>query len=154
MQENNSFALYRLKNYLTPPYLTAKPEVISHDIRHGEDAFIILATDGLWEWVDPQQAVQFVGEHSTASEVKSEFEPPKNITLKDLHRLLRQRADAIKHRTQDSNSATHLIRAALGWSLDGGGAIRHIKLSNILSVSGNARQYRDDITVAILYLKD
>src|SRR5690349_5842679 len=34
---------------LTPPYLTALPEVFYHRLTPN-DKFLVLATDGLWEW--------------------------------------------------------------------------------------------------------
>ena len=47
-------------NYVTPPYLTAKP-VITHHTLKSEDKFLLLATDGLWEKLTNDEAVQLVG---------------------------------------------------------------------------------------------
>ncbi|KAG7246523.1 hypothetical protein CRUP_023549, partial [Coryphaenoides rupestris] len=49
-------------NYLTPPYLDAAPELLYHKLRP-QDHFLILASDGLWDEMGSQQAVQLVGEH-------------------------------------------------------------------------------------------
>jgi len=49
-------------NYLTPPYLDAAPELLYHALRP-QDRFLILASDGLWDEMGSQQAVQLVGEH-------------------------------------------------------------------------------------------
>ena len=49
-------------NYLTPPYLDAAPEVLYHKLRP-QDRFLILGSDGLWDEMGSQQAVQLVGEH-------------------------------------------------------------------------------------------
>eukprot|EP00055_Hartaetosiga_balthica_P000593 m.136980 g.136980 ORF g.136980 m.136980 type:complete len:561 (+) comp11117_c0_seq1:42-1724(+) len=46
---------------LTPPYVTARPEVL-HTRRNQSHRFIILATDGIWDVVDNTQAVNVVGE--------------------------------------------------------------------------------------------
>lgn len=40
----------------------AEPVVTMHEIGE-EDEFIILATDGVWEFIDNQDAVQIVSEH-------------------------------------------------------------------------------------------
>lgn len=49
-------------HYLTPPYLSARPEVTRHLIRP-TDKFLVLATDGLWELMHRQTVVQLVGDH-------------------------------------------------------------------------------------------
>lgn len=48
-------------HYLTPPYLSARPEVTQHRITPA-DKFLVLATDGLWELMHRQTVVQLVGE--------------------------------------------------------------------------------------------
>lgn len=50
--------------YLTPPYLSAQPEVTRHHIRP-MDKFLVLATDGLWELMHRQTVVQLVGQQVT-----------------------------------------------------------------------------------------
>lgn len=52
-QYHSMFYLYR-----TPPYLTATPEVGTMQL--GEDAFVIMATDGLWDCVSSEMAVETV----------------------------------------------------------------------------------------------
>jgi len=44
--------------YYTPPYLTAKPQVAYHHLQP-RDKFLILATDGLWDFMTPLQVIQF-----------------------------------------------------------------------------------------------
>lgn len=51
-------------HYLTPPYLSAQPEVTRHLIRP-TDKFLVLATDGLWELMHRQTVIQLVGEQLT-----------------------------------------------------------------------------------------
>ncbi|KAF9129292.1 hypothetical protein BG015_004212 [Linnemannia schmuckeri] len=48
-------------NYKTPPYVTAKPVVRHHKIR-SQDRFMIMATDGLWDKLTSDEAVQLVGQ--------------------------------------------------------------------------------------------
>ena len=56
----------------TPPYITATPQVQSHALRGGEDAFLLLACDGIWDVFSNEEAVAFVandtGDPSTVSE--------------------------------------------------------------------------------------
>lgn len=41
-------------DYHTPPYLTAKPDVTYHHLTI-KDKFLVLATDGLWDFISPPQ---------------------------------------------------------------------------------------------------
>mmetsp|Transcript_5828 Transcript_5828/g.19580 ORF Transcript_5828/g.19580 Transcript_5828/m.19580 type:complete len:482 (-) Transcript_5828:163-1608(-) len=43
----------------------AEPEITEHDIS-GDDAFLIMATDGVWEFITSQEAVAIVAEHIDA----------------------------------------------------------------------------------------
>lgn len=53
---------YTPPNYLSPPYLDATPEIIYHKLRP-QDRFLILGSDGLWDELGNEEAVQLVGEH-------------------------------------------------------------------------------------------
>jgi len=44
----------------TPPYITATPEVQIRTLQPGVDEFLILATDGLWDMMSSQDAVDIV----------------------------------------------------------------------------------------------
>ncbi|OQR91073.1 phosphatase 2C [Thraustotheca clavata] len=46
------------------PYITAEPDVIVHTVTK-HDKFIILASDGLWEVISPELAVQIVANYAT-----------------------------------------------------------------------------------------
>lgn len=72
--------------YLTPPYLTAEPEV-THTKIDKNCGFVILATDGLWDFVSSGKAVKIIGQH-----------------LDDVRNGI----------PQEENGATKLIRYALG----------------------------------------
>lgn len=43
-----------------PPYTTAEPEVVQHSLR-GDERFLLLSSDGLFDWFSSEQAVSFVG---------------------------------------------------------------------------------------------
>lgn len=66
-------------HYLTPPYLSAQPEVTRHHIRSA-DKFLVLATDGLWELMHRQTVVQLVGEQLTGQKTKTLTKTTVNCT--------------------------------------------------------------------------
>lgn len=74
--------------YKTPPYLTAKPVVTKRQIE-GCDKFMILASDGLWDSLTNQQAVELVGQ----------FLDSRRKTTGEVI---------------EKNAASHLIRSAIG----------------------------------------
>ncbi|KAJ8339908.1 hypothetical protein SKAU_G00345410 [Synaphobranchus kaupii] len=121
---------YTPPNYLTPPYLEATPELTYHRLRP-EDRFLILASDGLWDMLDNEGAVRLVAEHLTA--VCRQEAPPANAL--------------------DPNSATHLIRHAIG--TNDYGEVDPERLAAMLALPEEvARMYRDDITVTIIYFNN
>jgi len=132
-------------HYQTPPYLTAHPEVSHHMLRR-HDRFMVLATDGLWDMMSSQEAVDIVGDHmlgkrSRSQSVKGAYE---SMTLGEIAQILHERQRGLAHESTDNNGATHLIRHALGFE--------HRKVSEMLTFPpAVARHYRDDMTVIIVY---
>jgi pyruvate dehydrogenase phosphatase len=49
------------RNLLTPPYVTAEPEVLHYE-RDDRDLFLILASDGLWDEVSSESSVELVSQ--------------------------------------------------------------------------------------------
>ena len=135
------------KNYHTPPYLIATPEVIHHQLTPS-DKFLILASDGLWDCMTPEKAVNLVGDFMLMSNKIGSFKPQsEGLSLQELHHTLARRKAALK--PVDENVATHLIRYALGGVHN---TFDHNRLANTLSLPENVvRQYRDDITVTVLF---
>jgi pyruvate dehydrogenase phosphatase len=77
--------------YLTPPYLSAKPE-ITHHILTPKDRFLVLASDGLWDFMTPLQVVRLVGEHMQGKAFLQPLKLPKrDITLGELNKVLLHR---------------------------------------------------------------
>jgi len=132
-------------HYQTPPYLTAKPEVSRHSLKQ-HDRFMVIATDGLWDMMSSQEAIDIVGDHmlgkqSRSRSVKGAYE---SMTLGKIAQILHERQRGIAHESTDDNGATHLIRHALGFE--------HRKVSEMLTFPpAIARHYRDDMTVIIVY---
>ncbi|XP_038069978.1 pyruvate dehydrogenase [acetyl-transferring]-phosphatase 1, mitochondrial-like [Patiria miniata] len=137
------------KNYHTPPYLIATPEVIHHRLTPA-DRFLILATDGLWDCLTPEKAVNLVGDFLLMRDKVGHFHPPSAaMSLEQIHQMLSRRKAALWPR--DDNVATHLIRYALGGIHN---RFDHHRLANTLSLPDNVvRQYRDDITVTVVFFK-
>ncbi|CAH1779980.1 unnamed protein product [Owenia fusiformis] len=135
-------------NYYTPPYLTVSPEIKYHRLR-SQDKFLILATDGLWDMLSPDMVIRLVGQHMTGKQTYDPYVPNKGVKLKDINSVLLKRKSGIENRAIDKNSATHLIRNALGTSEFG---VQHNKLSLMLSIPQDiVRLYRDDITVTVIF---
>ncbi|XP_045464566.1 pyruvate dehydrogenase [acetyl-transferring]-phosphatase 1, mitochondrial isoform X1 [Harmonia axyridis] len=137
------------QNYFTPPYLTARPDIVHHRLTP-RDKFLIIATDGLWDMVSPLQTVRLVGEHMKGKVTLSPLKlPQKNMKLGEINEILLQRKEGMKTKPRDSNAATHLIRNALGGTDYG---IDHNKLSQLLSLPDDVvRVFRDDITITVVY---
>ncbi|CAL8090483.1 unnamed protein product [Calicophoron daubneyi] len=110
--------------YETPPYLIATPQVAWRPLLERRDHFLILATDGLWDMITPQEAVEVVARHWF-----------------DYHR------DPSVCGPGDT-AASRLIRTALG-----GETMDPERISSHFSLPATvARYYRDDITVIVAYL--
>ncbi|CAM2717281.1 unnamed protein product [Rotaria socialis] len=111
--------------YLTPPYLTVRPEIIKHKLTKN-DKFLVLATDGVWDALSPEKVVELIFNHQKG--------------IQSLDQFLLQ--------SLDRNSATNLIRHALAYTSKG-----HFDSKLFLDAlaSHNPRSMRDDITVTIIY---
>lgn len=48
--------------FSTPPYLTAMPDVFYHRLTPS-DQFLVIASDGVWEFLTPDQVVRLVSDH-------------------------------------------------------------------------------------------
>ncbi|CAD5111036.1 DgyrCDS387 [Dimorphilus gyrociliatus] len=130
--------------YHTPPYLICTPEVGNHRLTV-RDRFLVLASDGLWDMLSADKVVQIVGNFLMGKETNTNFElPADDRSLLKIVTLLKDRRARIKHRTEDENASTHLIRHALGYD--------HKLVSEMLALPEDvARLHRDDITVTVIF---
>ncbi|KAJ4721996.1 putative Protein phosphatase 2c [Melia azedarach] len=62
-------AKFRLPEPMNMPILTANPTIISHPL-HPNDSFLIFASDGLWEHLSNEKAVDIVHSHPRAGSAK------------------------------------------------------------------------------------
>jgi pyruvate dehydrogenase phosphatase len=112
-------------NLHSPPYLTAEPVVSTIKIQSGLD-FVILASDGLWDHMTNEQAVDLVGRWVTEERgkvaenlrAKAQDEQmqenkvgnrPRVVFGKDTWKVTDSLITVV-----DDNAATHLARNALG----------------------------------------
>ncbi|CAF3332441.1 unnamed protein product [Rotaria socialis] len=138
--------------YLTPPYLTVRPEIRKHKLTK-KDKFIVLATDGVWDLLSSEKVVQLIFNHQKGIQSFDRFVLHKTgntttLKLKDINELLLARQQAIKNQPIDQNSATHLIRQALAYTSKG--QFDSKLLSDVLTFP-NPRSIRDDMTITVVY---
>jgi len=144
--------------YYTPPYITAEPVVTCHPLSE-EDQFLVMATDGIWDVLSNEDVVNLVSQYleekkkNDQKELINETKLPPSLLIKKktAEEIQNSRSNLIISDRQvpailkDSNSATHIIRNALGGSDD-----KYI--SDLLSIpSPKCRNYRDDMTVTVIY---
>ncbi|KAK4016198.1 pyruvate dehydrogenase [acetyl-transferring]-phosphatase 1, mitochondrial isoform X1 [Daphnia magna] len=137
------------QNYKTPPYLSARPEIIKHTLSP-RDKFVVIASDGLWDLLSPTQVVRLVGEHMSGRVALGPLTlPPGDVTLEEINKMLQQRREGLSKRPLDTNAATHLIRHALASTETG---LDPDRLSELLSLPDDVvRLFRDDITIVVSY---
>lgn len=144
----------------TPPYFTAEPEVTS-TVVHGGD-FVILASDGLWDHISSEDAVECVSrwvaavrdgrinpraESRLPTKVKYESSPKFEREDED-GRFISWRATPEHFVVEDSNAATHLVKNAFG------GSRRSLFCGVISTYPPISRYVRDDVTVQVIFFGD
>lgn len=78
-------------HYYTPPYLTAKPEIIHHFLTP-RDRFLVIASDGLWDMLSPMQVVKLIGEHMYGKAFLQPLKlPNRDIKIGEIAQMLQQR---------------------------------------------------------------
>lgn len=158
----------------TPPYVTAEPIVTTTKIDPSRGDFVVLATDGLWEFLSNEEVVGLVGQWlesqpktSTSSSgpswPKSWFSNSSSPGLPvetphDNQVGLGQRGPIRRYSSastanerfvvEDKNAATHLVRNALG------GRDRDMVSALLTLPSPYSRRYRDDLTVEVIFFGD
>ena len=134
-QERGVKPLSDAKEFLTPPYLTAEPEVTSYQLQR-TDKFLILASDGLWDMLSNEEAVDFVRDNTKQHNLGY------NITYEEQ----KSAGDQEQKLPCDlENCASRLIKEALGGE-------DHVSVSTSLSIPyPDVRMYRDDITVTVVH---
>lgn len=123
-------------NYQTPPYVTAEPVVTGHKIDKG-DRFMILGSDGLWERITNEEAVNVVAESLKMKDVS-----PKQSLLSSFFGT--KSSKSTQEECCSENAATKLLWHILGGSDE--------KVTELLNLNPRVRRmYRDDITIIVVY---
>ena len=119
-------------NLRTPPYVTARPEVVHHALQ-AEDQFVILASDGLWDVVDNDKAVEIVA-----------------IAVGSL------RSGSPSSLPADTKNTPNVVKAASALVIKALQAYAddatNGDIAALLALS-SARQHRDDITATVVLLQ-
>ncbi|KAL3462908.1 phosphatase 2C-like domain-containing protein [Aspergillus heterothallicus] len=144
----------------TPPYITAEPVVTSSRVDTGGAAFVILGSDGLWDFMSSEQAVGLVGAWIEAkSKRRGEDVKDRNgkgVLASDIAETpfdFGQVGDNgvpwgfVEERmtVQDDNVAVHLVRNALG------GAHHELLAARLAFQAPHSRRVRDDTTVQVVF---
>ncbi|KAI1158864.1 pyruvate dehydrogenase [Nemania serpens] len=137
------------ENYRTPPYLTARPAVVTAAIDTNTPSFLIMASDGLWDLVSNDQAVNIVAKwvESKVAGTRDSEEVPEYAPFhfgKFTDEMDYQFMDC-RMTTRDDNAAVHLIRNALG------GNHHDLVASRLAFGPPYCRHIRDDMTVQVIF---
>jgi pyruvate dehydrogenase phosphatase len=132
--------------------LTAEPEVTETRVREGD--FLILASDGFWDYFSSEDAVTCVGEwvKVTGEKMVKVQEGPgpgfrKSTTyVRDEGKgYVDWKATSEHFVVEDANIATHLVRNALG------GSRRELFCGIMSAQPPLSRIARDNITVTVVF---
>ncbi|KAJ5457768.1 protein serine/threonine phosphatase 2C [Penicillium sp. IBT 31633x] len=133
----------------TPPYLTAEPVVTSTKIEPGTPSFLIMATDGLWDMLSNEQAVDLVGkwvESGAAGKSKINSEPRyEPFDFGQFWNGMDWKFVEERTTVQDDNAAVHLVRNSLG------GNHHELIAARLAFSSPSSRRVRDDVTVQVVF---
>ena len=159
----------------TPPYVTAEPIVTTTKIEPEKGDFVVMATDGLWEFLSNEEVVGLVGQwlesqpKSSSPSTSGPSWPMSWFSTGASNALpvenpngdkagLGQRGPIRQYSTvrnsnerfvvEDKNAATHLVRNALG------GRDRDMVCALLTLPSPYSRRYRDDLTVEVIFFGD
>jgi pyruvate dehydrogenase phosphatase len=140
------------KNYKDGPYVTAEPLVTSTQIpgpEEGRPSFVIIATDGLWDTMSSEQAVDLVGKWLDRQQKGRSATKPDQQTKQDFGPTILGWKQHCKYEERkaifrDDNVAVHLMRNGLG------GADEEMVRGALAFRYPNARDIRDDITIQVI----
>ncbi|KAI0886532.1 putative pyruvate dehydrogenase [Annulohypoxylon maeteangense] len=136
------------QNILTPPYLTAAPDVVSFSIDPKKPSFLIMASYGLWEFITCQQAVDLVGKWIESQGGKAADGPEPMYKPFDFSHCddgVKWEFDEKRATVQDENAAVHLVRNALG------GNHHEMVAGKLAMTAPYSRAVRDDMTVQVVF---
>ncbi|KAK8090194.1 pyruvate dehydrogenase [Apiospora hydei] len=150
-REYNATALpssVRYSGYKTGPYLTALPVVTTVQLPQAP-SFMILATDGLWDTMSSEEAVDLVGRWcDKKQDPKLGSVSNASTSTPTVFGDIACRYDSDFSTFQDRNAAVHLMRNGLGGNRD------ELLRAALAFTSPAARYIRDDMTVQVVFFGD
>lgn len=153
--KGNFFAMDPRPKYQTPPYMTAEPEVTTREVR-AED-FVILGSDGLWDYISNEDAVTCVSQWLSAQRKSSPAVARKEETNGNgSPGLVVEKEDWLSWKVtpedfvfEDLDSAAVcLVKNAFG------GRQRGLFRGVVTAREPASRYVRDDITVMVVFFRD
>ena len=145
---------------VAPPYMSAEPVVAETAVEGvgGERGdFVVLASDGLWDHISSEDAVECVGrwvEARRRGKGKVADDPLRTDGRVDAHddgftldqgKYVEWRATPEHFVIEDENAATHLVKNAFG------GSRRGLFCAVMSAYPPISRNVRDDVTVQVVF---
>ncbi|CAD0107979.1 unnamed protein product [Aureobasidium uvarum] len=134
---------------VTPPYITAEPVVTSTAVDADTPSFLIVATDGLWDMLSNQQAVNLVGKWldvQSGKPITSGSQPTyAAFDFSKFEKGVNEKFEEERATTEDENVAVHLMRNALG------GNHEELIAGRLAASAPISRELRDDVTVQVAF---
>ncbi|KAH8817173.1 phosphatase 2C-like domain-containing protein [Xylogone sp. PMI_703] len=155
------------KNYLTPPYMTAEPVLVTTQIRPGD--VLVLGSDGFWNHMTNENAIHctslWIKEQAKENSTDEQTQPNVGQLqvhesgdslpgLKDATDLsfgrrkdgypYKWKVDERAYVVEDSNIATHLVKNAFG------GRVRDLFLTVMGISPPSSKEVLDDTTVMVV----
>ncbi|KAI5194572.1 putative pyruvate dehydrogenase [Aureobasidium subglaciale] len=134
-------------NTKTPPYITAEPVITTTVVDPKKPSFLILGTDGLWDNLTNQQAVDLVGRWLEQPEANATVDgkaEPICVPF-DFGSDVKWEFEEGRTTIQDDNAAVHLMRNSLG------GNDHELIAARLATSTPFSREVRDDITVQVAF---
>ncbi|KAM0742123.1 hypothetical protein ACQRIT_002300 [Beauveria bassiana] len=136
-------------NSKTPPYLTASPEVTTRVV--GARDFVIMGSDGLWEAISNENAVECISRWLAARrEGRQETVAESHESRYDVNEdgSLSRTARAADFAIEDlDNAAVCLLKNVLG------GRHRYMVAGALTATEPMSRRVRDDITIQVIFFE-
>ncbi|PYI04608.1 protein serine/threonine phosphatase 2C, partial [Aspergillus sclerotiicarbonarius CBS 121057] len=128
-----------------PPYLEATPEVKSYKLKGGE--FLVLASDGLWNHLSSEGAVEAVSKWAKATREGTLAEPGSGTAVAfggiSFWEYWKVKPEWFVY--EDDNAATHLVKNAFG-------GLQRQLFTGVLTVDTPvSKTMRDDVTVQVVF---
>ncbi|KAF2322704.1 hypothetical protein GH714_029151 [Hevea brasiliensis] len=139
------YAKFRLREPFKKPILSSEPSISVHQLQP-HDQFIIFASDGLWEHLSNQEAVDIVQNHPRCAVNVSNpcFTAPTSLNGKR-----RAMFCLLVYSNLHAGNARRLVKAALQEAAKK----REMRYSDLKKIDrGVRRHFHDDITVIVVFL--